>query len=93
MHGLSQSDQFDDFVEKEKQNEMTKFAEVEKLDSVKLKEMITNIEHGLSVDNLKSDDLAKLTTEKMTFRTRRTILPRIAEKLKSFAETFIDGFH
>jgi type I restriction enzyme R subunit len=55
--------------------------------------MVTNIENGMSVDSLKSDDIAQLTTEKMTFRTRRTILPRIAERLKGFAATFIEGFH
>jgi len=55
--------------------------------------MIDEIENGLNVEGLKSDDIATLTTEKMTFKTRRTILPRIAERLKSFTETFISGFH
>lgn len=92
MSGVSQSDQFDDFIIEQKQKEMTQIAEEEKLDTNKLKEIIVGIEQGLKVDNLKSDDIAKLTTEKMTFSTRRTILPRIAAKLKSFAETFIEGF-
>ncbi len=55
--------------------------------------MIGEIKNGLNVGGLKSDDIATLTTEKMTFRSRRTILPRIAERLRDFTETFISGFH
>jgi type I restriction enzyme R subunit len=55
--------------------------------------MIGEIENGLNVDGLKSDDIATLTTTKMTLRSRRTILPRIAERLRDFTETFISGFH
>ncbi|WP_019277963.1 type I restriction endonuclease subunit R [Vibrio coralliilyticus] len=93
MQGLVQGAEFDEYIEEQKQRELSQIAEEEKLDTDKFSEMVTNIENGLSVDSLKSDDIAQLTTEKMTFRTRRTILPRIAERLKGFVETFIEGFH
>lgn len=93
MQGLVQGSEFDEYVEEQKQNEISQIIEEEKLDSGKFKEIVFDIENGLSVDSLKSDDIAQLTTEKMTFRARRTILPRITEKLRSFAVTFIEGFH
>lgn len=93
LQGLVQGEQFDEYVEEQKQQEMRKIAEEEKLDGDKFSEMVTNIENGLNVERLKSDDIAQLTTEKMTFKNRRTILPRITERLKTFAETFIQGFH
>jgi type I restriction enzyme R subunit len=93
MQGLVQGAEFDEYIEEQKQKELSQIAEEEKLDTDKFSEMVTNIENGMSVDSLKSDDIAQLTTEKMTFRTRRTILPRIAERLKGFAATFIEGFH
>ncbi|MCX8800675.1 type I restriction endonuclease subunit R [Vibrio parahaemolyticus] len=93
MQGLVQGAEFDEYIEEQKQKEMRQLAEEEKLDGNKFKEIILDIEQGLKVDDLKSDDIAKLTTEKMTFRSRRTIIPRIAERLKRFAETFVEGFH
>ncbi|EJG0622173.1 type I restriction endonuclease subunit R [Vibrio parahaemolyticus] len=93
MQGLVQGAEFDEYIEEQKQKELSQIVEEEKLDTDKFSEMVTNIENGMSVDSLKSDDIAQLTTEKMTFRTRRTILPRIAERLKGFAATFIEGFH
>lgn len=93
MQGLVQGAEFDEYIEEQKQKELSQIAEEEKLDTDKFSEMVTNIENGMSVDSLKSDDIAQLTTEKMTFRTRRTILPRITERLKGFAATFIEGFH
>lgn len=92
MQGLVQGSEFDEYIEEQKQKELNQIAKEEKLDTDKFIKMVTNIENGMSVDSLKSDDIAQLTTEKMTFRTRRTILPRIAQKLKSFADMFIDGF-
>ncbi|MEZ9590967.1 type I restriction endonuclease subunit R [Vibrio breoganii] len=92
MQGLVQGDEFDEYIEEQKQKEMQQFTEEEKLDSDRLSEIVVDIEHGLRVDSLKSDDIAKLTTEKMTFRSRRTILPRITERLRSFVDTFVDGF-
>ena len=92
MKGFVQGEQFDEFIQEQKQKEIAQFTDEENLDSGKLNEIVSEIENGLNVDSLKSDDLAKLTTEKMTFRARRTILPRIAERLKSFTETFINGF-
>ena len=91
--GLVQSDGFDDFVETQKQKEINQLAIDEKLDADKFKQMIVSFEHGFKVEDLKSDDIAKLTTEKMTFSTRRAIIPRITDRLKRFAETFIEGFH
>ncbi|WP_394201645.1 type I restriction endonuclease subunit R [Shewanella waksmanii] len=93
MQGLVQGAEFDEYIEEQKQKELNQIAAEEKLDTDKFSEMITSIENGLNVDGLKSDDIAQLTTEKMTFRTRRTILPRITERLKAFTETFISGFH
>lgn len=93
LQGLVQGEQFDEYIEEQKQKEISQIAEEEKLDTDKFGETVTNIENGLNVESLKSDDIAQLTTEKMTFRTRRTILPRITERLKAFAETFIQGFH
>ncbi|WP_276315807.1 type I restriction endonuclease subunit R, EcoR124 family [Parashewanella hymeniacidonis] len=93
LQGLLQGNEFDEYIEEQKQKEMSQITAEEKLDSDKFSEMITSIENGLDVDGLKSDDIAQLTTEKMTFRTRRTILPRITERLKAFTETFISGFH
>lgn len=91
--GLVQSDGFDDFVETQKQKEINQLTIDEKLDADKFNQMIVSFEHGLKVEDLKSDDIAKLTTEKMTFSTRRAIIPRITDRLKRFAETFIEGFH
>ncbi|RYV04272.1 deoxyribonuclease HsdR [Shewanella sp. OPT22] len=93
LQGLVQGNEFDEYIEEQKQKEMSQITDEEKLDSDKFSEMITSIENGLDVDGLKSDDIAQLTTEKMTFRTRRTILPRITERIKAFTETFISGFH
>ncbi|PMM87095.1 deoxyribonuclease HsdR [Vibrio breoganii] len=93
MQGLVQGEEFDEYVEEQKQKEMNQIAEEEKLDGEKFSEMVIEIENGLDVERLKSDDIAQLTTEKMTFRSRRTILPRITERLKGFAETFVNGFH
>ncbi|MGL0821946.1 type I restriction endonuclease subunit R [Vibrio vulnificus] len=93
MQGLVQGAEFDEYIEEQKQKELSQIVEEEKLDTDKFSEMVTNIENGLSVGNLKSDDIAQLTTEKMSFRTRRTIIPRITERLKRFAETFVEGFH
>ncbi|WP_144211408.1 type I restriction endonuclease subunit R [Shewanella donghaensis] len=93
FQGLVQGSDFDEYIEAKKQKEMSQITDEEKLDADKLNEMITNIENGLDVDGLKSDDIAQLTTEKMTFKSRRTILPRITERLKAFTETFISGFH
>lgn len=93
LQGLVQGADFDEYIEEQKQLKMRKIAEEEKLDPLKLDQIVFDIEQGLNVESLKSDDIAKLTTEKMTFRTRRTILPRITERLKSFAATFIEGFH
>ncbi|MEZ9567117.1 type I restriction endonuclease subunit R [Vibrio artabrorum] len=93
MQGLVQGAEFDEYIEEQKQKQLSQIAEEEKLDTDKFNEMVTNIENGMSVESLKSDDIAQLTTENMTFRTRRTILPRITERLKAFAETFIQGFH
>lgn len=93
MQGLVQGSEFDEYIEAQKQKKLSQIVQEEKLDVEKFSEMVTSIENGLSVDSLKSDDIAQLTTEKMTFRTRRTILPRIAERLKGFAATFIEGFH
>ncbi|PMP02163.1 deoxyribonuclease HsdR [Vibrio breoganii] len=93
MQGLVQGEEFDEYVEEQKQKEMNQIAEEEKLDGEKFNEMVIEIENGLDVERLKSDDIAQLTTEKMTFRSRRTILPRITERLKGFAETFVNGFH
>ena len=93
LQGLVQGAEFDEYIEEQKQLKMRKIAEEEKLDPLKLDQIVFDIEQGLNVESLKSDDIAKLTTEKMTFRTRRTILPRITERLKSFAATFIEGFH
>ncbi len=93
MQGLMQGAEFDEYIEEQKQKEIAQLTEDEKLDADKLKAMILNIENGLEVDKLKSDDVVDLTTEKMTFRTRRTIIPRITERLKGFVETFIQGFH
>ncbi|BBC41098.1 type I restriction endonuclease subunit R [Photobacterium damselae subsp. piscicida] len=92
MQGLVQGSEFDEYIEEQKQKELNLIAEEEKLDTNKFSKLVTNIENGMSVDSLKSDDIAQLTTEKMTFRTRRTILPRIAQKLKNFADMFVDGF-
>ncbi|HIF9106012.1 TPA: type I restriction endonuclease subunit R [Photobacterium damselae] len=92
MQGLVQGSEFDEYIEEQKQKELSLIAEEEKLDTDKFSKLVTNIENGMSVDSLKSDDIAQLTTEKMTFRTRRTILPRIAQKLKNFADMFVDGF-
>ena len=93
MQGLVQGAEFDEYIEEQKQKELSQIAAEENLDTDKFSEMVHNIENGLNVNSLKSDDIAQLTTEKMTFRTRRTILPRIAAKLKGFAATFIEGFH
>ncbi|MFM2620895.1 type I restriction endonuclease subunit R [Vibrio owensii] len=94
MQGLEQGSDFDEFVTQQKRQALTQLTHEEKLNVDKVRDIIVNLQHGaLKVDELKSDDIAKLTTEKMTFRSRRTILPRIADKLKRFAETFIDGFH
>ncbi|MGB0895240.1 MAG: type I restriction endonuclease subunit R [Parashewanella sp.] len=93
LQGLVQGNEFDEYIEAQKRKEIRQITDEEKLDSDKLSEMITSIENGLDINGLKSDDIAQLTTEKMTFRTRRTILPRITEKLKAFTETFISGFH
>ncbi|GIU36546.1 type I restriction endonuclease subunit R [Shewanella schlegeliana] len=93
FQGLVQGSEFDEYIEEQKQKEINQIAAEEKLDSDKFSQMITSIENGLDVDGLKSDDIAQLTTEKMTFRSRRTILPRITERLKAFTETFISGFH
>lgn len=94
MQGLEQGSDFDEFVTQQKRQALTQLTHEEKLNVDKVQDIIVNLQHGaLKVDELKSDDIAKLTTEKMTFRSRRTILPRIADKLKRFAETFIDGFH
>ncbi|PMG72866.1 deoxyribonuclease HsdR [Shewanella sp. 10N.286.51.B7] len=93
LQGLVQGAEFDEYIEELKQKELSQITNEEKLDADKLNEMISSIENGLNVDGLKSDDIAQLTTEKMTFKSRRTILPRITERLKAFTETFISGFH
>jgi type I restriction enzyme R subunit len=93
QQGLTQAQDFAEYLDEKKQREIDLIALEESLDKDKFENMIGEIENGLNVDGLKSDDIATLTTEKMTFRTRRTILPRIAERLKGFADTFISGFH
>ena len=91
--GLTQAQDFAEFVAEQKQQEIARIALEESLDKEKFEDMVADIENGLKVEKLKSDDIASLTTAKMTFKTRRTILPRIAEKLKSFTEAFVSGFH
>ncbi|WP_095499151.1 type I restriction endonuclease subunit R [Paraferrimonas haliotis] len=92
MAGLAQVDEFDEYVANKKRQEIERFSAEEKLDVQKVHDMVFNIEAGLNVNKLKSDDIATLTTEKMTFRSRRTILPRISERLQRFVATFVDGF-
>ncbi|RKF14352.1 type I restriction endonuclease subunit R [Alginatibacterium sediminis] len=92
VQGLVQAQEFDEYIEEKKQRELENIALEENLNSEKLHEMVFDIESGLNVEGLKSDDIAELITEKMTFKTRRTILPRIGERLKAFTETFISGF-
>lgn len=93
QQGLTQAEDFAEHLNEKKQQEIDRIALEESLDKDKFEDMLDEIENGLNVDGLKSDDIATLTTEKMNFKNRRTILPRIAEKLKSFTETFIRGFH
>ncbi|GAD79013.1 type I restriction endonuclease subunit R [Vibrio ezurae] len=93
MQGIVQGEEFDEYIEEQKQKELQQIVLEENLDTDKFSEMIIELENGLDVECLKSDDIAQLTTEKMTFRSRRTILPRITQRLKSFADTFVSGFH
>ena len=93
QQGLTQAEDFAEYLDEKKQREIDLIALEESLDKDKFEDMIGEIENGLNVEGLKSDDIAMLTTEKMTFRSRRTILPRIAERLRDFTETFISGFH
>ncbi len=93
QQGLTQAEDFAEYLDEKKQREIDLIALEESLDKNKFEDMIDEIENGLNVEGLKSDDIATLTTEKMTFRSRRTILPRIAEKLRNFTDTFIQGFH
>jgi type I restriction enzyme R subunit len=93
QQGLTQAEDFAEYLAEKKQREIDLIALEENLDKEKFENMIGEIENGLNVEGLKSDDIATLTTTKMTFKNRRTILPRIAERLKSLADTFISGFH
>lgn len=93
QQGLTQAEDFAEYLDEKKQREIDLIALEESLDKDKFENMIGDIENGLNVEGLKSDDIATLTTTKMTFRSRRTILPRIAERLRDFTETFISGFH
>jgi type I restriction enzyme R subunit len=93
QQGLTQAEDFAEYLDEKKQREIDLIALEESLDKDKFEDMIGEIENGLNVEGLKSDDIATLTTTKMTFRNRRTILPRIAERLRDFTETFIQGFH
>ena len=66
MQGLVQGAEFDQYIEEQKQKELSQRAEEEKLDTDKFSEMVTNIENGMSVDSLKSDDIAYLPTRQPT---------------------------
>ncbi|MPW34877.1 type I restriction endonuclease subunit R [Vibrio sp. B1Z05] len=92
MQGIVQGEEFDEYIEEQKKKELQQIVLEENLDTDKFSEMIIELENGLDVERLKSDDIAQLTTERMTFRSRRTILPRISDRLKSFVETFVEGF-
>ncbi|MDD7805992.1 MAG: type I restriction endonuclease subunit R [Endozoicomonas sp. (ex Botrylloides leachii)] len=92
MEGLN-GEQFDAYVERHKQRAFNHLISEEQLDPDKFKVMLNHIEQGWGVDKFKGDDFAKLTTQKMTFQTRRReVIPRITERVKAFVDTFVTGF-
>ena len=66
MQGLVQGAEFEQYIEEQKQKELSQRAEEEKLDPDRSGEMVTNIENSMSVDSLKSDDIAHLPIRQPT---------------------------
>lgn len=80
---------FENYWSKERIEALDKLSQEEKLDSVKLQEVIGN--YLFTEKKPLRDDIIGLLNERPSLKDRKTIAERVTEKILGFVETFING--